>query len=155
MLVPDIAYSYQFPRDVASGTLQMVQRSVTDSDMATVVAIAIFRVPVDSILILSHLSWYGNPGASQTVSNMQIDYMLPSGQLFIILNDRGWKAQFNTQRGETYPGTQIWLPGGNDETVADAGRLRFQGSFNAGVNANTIFASMAGLLIPKANAQLA
>jgi len=153
MLVPELAYQFTVPRDVASGSLQMVHRHRVASGASTAVFDEVYFVPSDSILILSHINTQAIAGAAQIPTIVQVDYLMPSGQLMVLIENRYWpagQAGFDQNRSYQWAG-QIWLPGGKDGN----GRLRIGTSFDAGAAANQQNTTFFGLLIPKANAQLA
>lgn len=151
MQVPELTYQFTVPRDVASGSLTAVHRSGGITTAGTFIFVDMYVIPTDSFLALTHFSMQAIGGGAQIPTIAQLDTLMPSGQLFRIIENRFWQAGqagFDQNRSFQWAGN-VWLPGGGTNS-----RLRASCSFDAAVAANQILVNFFGLLIPKANIQL-
>jgi hypothetical protein len=128
---------------------QRVARGIDTLLAAASPTLALYTVPNDQVLLLSHVSITCIGGGAQTVNGASVSlFDAASNTITRILNrrfsDQGLAAQ-PAQLDAEWSGEQVCMPG---EIVF------YQGDFSAGVAANTLRSALSGILVPRGNWQL-
>jgi len=142
--VPEIAYRYIYPRDVAGPTFEIMSRSGSTADTAVAVTRQITGVPKDRVLCLSNLAAFINPGATQAGTSIVISGFTQAAASFRIVSDT-FVIVADLNHDVAWAG-QVFLPGRGDDPV-----LTVTGNFDAGVNSNSLSFAMQGVVIPRGN----
>jgi len=146
MIVPEIAYRYIYPKDVAGPTFEVFSREVIVADTSTGVSIAITGISKDKILVLSNVILVATPGATQAVGTMNIQGLAGSGSPFDIQH-RVTVGTADLVETMEWQG-QVFIPGrGEGDT-----NFTLTVTYDAGVASNSFFGGIHGVVIPRGNA---
>jgi len=147
VLIPELGYRLQLPKDRAGGTALLLARRLTAFGAALGLTTPEYLVPADKVLILSAGSVESQPGAGQTASHHQIE-VLPSGVLSSPVQlSQGPEISNGTadRRVRTDWSGTVW--------IASNSRLRAIALFVGAVQINSLVFNLFGILVPRGNLQ--
>lgn len=144
MKQPDITYRFARPIDTASPTFEVYSRTDSDTQAAIGVSVGFFGLPKDRVLVLSNATLLADPGATQNVSDMRMEFLTATG--LNVPFARGQAGAGDQRRIENWQG-EIYIFGQGPDLF----NLLFNATFNAAVNPNLLNASASGVVIPRAN----
>ena len=116
-----------------------------DTDTAVSVATNVITVPKDKCFVIANVTVNGTPGAAQTIDRLRATAFTHTG-LGVNILDVFPTAAAAQQVAENWQG-EVWVLGRG----IDGTSLTITGTFNAGVNANSVGIGVTGFLIPRAN----
>jgi len=145
---PEITYRFQYPRDVAGPTFEVLHRVQNADASSTSVALQLSIIPKDKILVLSNISIQAIPGATQACEDIRFSAFTPAAlefniSRFVAAGTADTSVAFNWQ-GEVY------IHGRAD----NANNVQAAAIFDAGANSNGIRVTFSGIVIPRGNAAL-
>jgi len=147
MRAPDVTYRYLYPKDVSGPTFEILSRSFSSgATAAATITETLTGVPLDRILVLTNATIEGLPGAAQTIDEMVIQGTTQAGLTYNIAVARPLLAA--TEGATLNWAGEVYIQGGG----AGSATIRLSCVFNAGVAANSLFASLSGIVIPRGNA---
>jgi len=143
--VPNICYRFIYAIDVAGPTFEAIARTLTVADTATIVAINLTGIPKNKVLVLSNVTCFANPGATQGVTAITVSMRGAQGaevnvasEQFVVVADQN--QRLNGQ-GE------IYIPGRGEGNAS----VGFSAQFDAGVASNQGIFHLNGVIIPRGN----
>lgn len=150
----DLAQLFQLTaRDIQLDPLAVIRRALSQTAAASPIQ-AIFTVPDDRVLWLQHYLAYANPGATQTISGMQVyaqlrtgnnvvyDRLIRSGVNAGILGSNVADSTNAITSSSAQPKNILLMP---SETVI------WEATFSAAVNPNIHNVYWQGILLPRGN----
>jgi len=143
---PQLTYQFTVPTDVAGQTLQFLNKVDQRSGGAALDEFFLIDVPKDKILILTNATLAAVPGATQSVSDMSIQGVSGTGEIFDIARRLG-EVVADEDRTLNWSG-ELWIAGAG----AGNASLRFFNLFSAVANANLSRVGFSGFIIPRGNA---
>lgn len=128
------------PGDSGTQQLGVIWRQGVSSQTAATVGLTIYTVPPDKCLILTNAALRFTSGAAQIVARRRLMADPPDGTTrYDILDD-----EVNSTVASAV--TNVWT----GEVVIPGGwKVRVEGDYDAGVNANSASAEIHGYLIPR------
>lgn len=145
MKAPDIAYRYIQAIDTASPTFEIVSREFVVSASATAVTFSLMGIPGNRVMVLSNLIVVANPGAAQSVIDLNVQFFTGAGQAVDIIHQRGTVTADLTE-AMPWQG-EIYIPGRGTGNAT----ITVAVNFSAAVAANQIFGGIHGIVIPRGN----
>lgn len=148
MKAPEITYRFQYRRDTAGPTFEIVHRTFTLSDTDATMQSRLSIIPLDKVLVLSNIAVQANPGATQAVDDIRVSGFTPAGlefniSRFVAPGTADANVSFNWQ-GEVY------IHGREPKAF----NVQVFVTFDAGANANVVDTTISGIVIPRGNAAL-
>lgn len=143
MRAPELAYSFNQPKDVSGPTLELFSRQLATTTATNPIQLAFSGIPKDKILIVTNLSLSANPGATQAVENMSVLGTFPAGIATTI--EQNFPLQVADLTEALNWQGEVWIPGG------DQNQLIFSATFDAAANPNFMSVHAYGLIVPRAN----
>jgi len=146
VIAPEIAYRFQYQRDVAGPTFEIFHRNITASATSVTVVGTLGIVPLNKILVLSNFVIFANPGATQAIDSLRLSIFGPAGA-----ETNVWRfvtpGTADADVAETWQG-EVFIFGRRDAAT----NIQVRGNFDAGVNSNVIQVGLSGVVIPRGNA---
>ncbi len=142
MLVPELTYQYAQLKDLAGGSLLLLNRNATFSDSATAVGGTLYTVPNDKILIVSSITVLLLPGATQTAIRVGVS-----------LGFEGTALLRGPEIANAVADTIIMVNWSGAAWIAPGEPLLTTGVFDAGANSNRVDLDLIGALVPRGNVQ--
>lgn len=146
MIPPQLTYGFTVPTDTAGQTLQFLNRTDQRSGGAVLDEFFFIGIPKDRILILTNATLHAVPGATQSVTDMSIQGVSGTGEIFDIAR-RLDAVDADVPRTLNWVG-DIWIAGGGGPSAT----LRFFNLYSANANANLSRVGFSGFIIPRGNA---
>lgn len=129
-------------RDLGAIYLETISRNIPAVAAAATIVEINFTVPDGRLLLVTAAAVQGEAGAAQLCTGLFIGIRRADGTDANIVRDVDTaRAQLN--RSFNSSGAEFWIKGGDT--------LRGRASFDAGVNANTVRLSFAGMTLPLGN----
>jgi len=143
---PEITFRYQYPRDIAGPTFEILARTFdTGLTSATSLVLTLVGVPLNKILVLTNANIEAIPGTAQQIDEMGVQATTQAAQTWNISTAKLELAD-TIEAALNWQG-EVYIQGrGNDPCV------RMFGVFDGGVNDNRLFCSLHGIVIPRGNA---
>jgi len=145
MRIPEIAYRYLYPIDVASPTLELVTRELSSTLTNALVELSLTGIPTNKILVLSNVTLLADPGATQSVTFLEVAAFTGAGARFLIAQERP-VAVADQNRVLNWQG-ECWIPGRGDAAIS----VTVGAGFSAGVAGNNLVLGLFGSIIPRGN----
>lgn len=142
MKVPEIVYAFAQLKDLAGGSLILINRKQTVTDSAiSLDTTALYEVALDKILILTNMQVDAQPYSTAKV----LQIYAVGAEMTQIARAPEIQTAANGEKVELNWSGEVWIPPG-DTVSANA-------SFDAAVSPNTMRVSIHGILIPRGNVQ--
>jgi len=142
VIVPELTYQYAQMKDIAGGTLIVV--NVEGSDALTNVSVfpTVYTVPGDKILVLSCATGIALPGAGQICT--ELNFVVSINTISFEFYRSGEVLVNSGIRSGVWSG-ELWIP--------PEASILGSGVFDAGANSNSVTFTIHGVLIPRGNVQ--
>jgi len=142
---PDITYRYIYPIDVAGPTFEVIARTLNAADTATLVSNNLRGIPMNKVLVLTNVTCFTNPGATQGVTAITVSMFTSAGaqinvasEQFVVVADQNQALNW---QGEVY------IPGRGEGNSS----VGFSAQYDAAVNSNSAVFHLQGVVIPRGN----
>jgi len=143
MLPPEAVFQFTSPKDLASGSFDLILRSISGAGPGGTVDLNLFTVPKDRVLIISTTTAFGFSTAVP-VTDIQFRIILADNTAFPIMygNVTGFPAIL--RNGADFSG-QVWVPPNS--------LIRTTVIWSGADASNTASSFLTGISIPRANVQ--
>lgn len=149
MIPPEITYQFSALKDVAGSLISIILRRGDTSSASAIVNEALFVVPNDKIFILTAASVQAIPGATQTAQLATLRIVEEGA----VITGAGYTFARAPVVENAVADTQIALTWSGEVWVSPGEQVVVRGVFDAGVAANRVVSSIAGVTVPRGNVQ--
>ena len=146
MRAPGITYAYVSPKDTAGPSFEVFNRTEQFSSGDTGHIFTLEGVAIDRMLCLTNVALKGDPGATQFITDMNIQVVTQDGIIVAIATNPLAQAP-DDEIALNWSGSVYVLGGGRGKPT-----LRTSVFYNAAANANTTQINWSGIIVPRGNA---
>lgn len=146
MLVPESAYLFTVPKDLAGERLSSVIRNVVNNDASAAVTQVLFQNPRDRVCVISTLNVLVTPWPTQNFTGINLAMRVTGETQQLYIKNLVGAGAAGAQGTLQHTG-EFWLPPGW-EVISYT-------SFNSGALNNEVRSLLIGLSIPRGDVQLA
>ena len=146
MLTPELTYQYAQAKDVAGGTLQIVNKFENALESETTLITQLLIVPADKVFVLSAATAVGLPFSGAECTNLFM-YIVFENSAHPFARNQNTREQANDDpevRDLNFSG-ELWVP--------PSSFVSAQAVFSADTSANALQFALHGVLIPRGNVQ--